>query len=210
MGERHELDFYESPYWYVTEALKVVNLEGVILEVCAGGGAIASLLKHLPDALVFTNDIDPNKPADFHLDATLPLDRLPECDWIITNPPYADKAAPVVKNAYNHAKKGIVMFLLSSFLEPCGDRSDFLSKHPPTTILSYPRYCFRKDKRGKRWATDSGTINCFIWDKSTNQQIVKVIPQDSIQGFYKNPSQDIGLEKAISILKKQRNIKPTE
>ncbi len=200
---RHHLDFYESPSWFVTEMCKHVHIEGTVLEPCSGEGAIASLLQHHPDITdVYTNDIDFDKPADFHFDATLPesWQQLPATDWVITNPPFGDKAASVVINAYNHAKKGIVMFLLGSFLEPCEDRANFLEQHPPTHVLSLPRYCFRKDKLGKRWATDKGGINCFVWLKDSKQQAIRVIPKEKILGFYKTADKAITEEAAIAIL----------
>jgi DNA (cytosine-5)-methyltransferase 1 len=201
--KRHHLDFYESPWWFTTEMCKYVPISGTVLEPCVGGGAIAEILKHHPAiAVVATNDIDDNKQADYHFDVTLPesWEQLPECDWVVTNPPFADKAAPIVINAFKKAKKGVAMFLLSSFLEPCCDRADFLAENPPNIILSFPRYCFRKDKDGKRWTTDNQTINCFVWIKGITEQRVVVLPPEKIEGFYKNPGDAIDIESAIALL----------
>ncbi|WP_242054315.1 hypothetical protein [Nostoc sp. FACHB-888] len=63
-----------------------------------------------------------------------------------------------------------------------------------------PRFCFRKDKRGTRWATDNVTISCFVWDKrATGQQII-IRPKSAIAGFYKNPEQAISQERAEEII----------
>ena len=199
---RHSLDFYESPSWFITEMLRYVNLSGVIGEPCVGAGAIASLLQVCPNTNLWTNDIDPNKAADYHYDATLPesWEQLPECDWICTNPPYGDKAAPIIVNAYAKARVAVAAFLLTSFLEPCGDRAKFLEKHPPSLVLVYPRYCFRKDKANKRWATDNITISCFVWDKRVTDQRLIVRPADKIAGYYRTPDGAISRESVFKIL----------
>ncbi|MEH1996581.1 MAG: hypothetical protein ACYTXT_36915 [Nostoc sp.] len=206
---RHPLNFYESPSWFTTELLRHVKLSGVIGEPCVGMGAIASLLSVWPyTKQMWTNDIDPHKSADYQMDATLSesWDSLPECDWICTNPPYAEFAAPIIKNAYQKARVGVAAFLLTSFLvscflEPCDDRADFLQQHPPSLVLILPRFCFRKDKRGTRWATDNITISCFVWDKrATGQQII-IRPKSVIAGFYKNPKQAITQEQVFDIVR---------
>ncbi|MBD0388624.1 MAG: hypothetical protein ICV54_19505 [Nostoc sp. C3-bin3] len=201
---RHPLNFYESPSWFTTELLRYVRLSGVIGEPCVGHGAIASLLRGWPDTQrIWTNDIDANKPADYHYDATLTKSwaKFPDCDWICTNPPYSDFAAPIIKNAYQKARIGVAAFLLTSFLEPCDDRADFLQQHPPSLVLIMPRFCFRKDKRGTRWATDNVTISCFVWDKRATSQQIIIRPKPAIAGFYKNPEQAISQERAIEIVR---------
>ncbi|MBG1268321.1 hypothetical protein [Nostoc sp. WHI] len=201
---RHPLNFYESPSWFTTELLRRVKLSGVIGEPCVGHGAIASLLRAWPDTQrIWTNDIDVHKGADYHYDATLTesWDKFSECDWICTNPPYVEFAAPIIKNAYQKARIGVAAFLLTSFLEPCDDRADFLQQHPPSLVLILPRFCFRKDKRGTRWATDNVTISCFVWDKRATTQRIIVRPKSEIIGFYKNPEQAISQERAEEIVR---------
>ncbi|MCC5653233.1 hypothetical protein LC609_26240 [Nostoc sp. XA013] len=201
---RHLLNFYESPSWFTTELLRHVRLSGVIGEPCVGMGAIATLLSAWPyTKQMWTNDIDPHKQAHFHYDATLSESwaKFPDSDWICTNPPFSEFAAPIIKNAYQKARIGVAAFLLTSFLEPCDDRADFLQQHPPSLVIIMPRFCFRKDKRGNRWATDNVTISCFVWDKrATGQQII-IRPKSAIAGFYKNPEQAISQEWAEEIVR---------
>ncbi|WP_341531498.1 hypothetical protein WKK05_35985 (plasmid) [Nostoc sp. UHCC 0302] len=201
---RHPLNFYESPSWFTTELLRHVPLSGVIGEPCVGMGAIASLLSAWPDTeRIWTNDIDPNKEAHFNLDATLSQswEKFPESDFIVTNPPYSDLVAPIIKNAYRKARVGVAAFLLTSFLEPCDDRADFLQQHPPSLVIIMPRFCFRKDKKGTRWATDNITISCFVWDKRATEQQIIIRPKSQILGFYKNPEQAITQERAEEIVR---------
>jgi hypothetical protein len=63
-----------------------------------------------------------------------------------------------------------------------------------------PRFCFRKDKKGKRWATDNITISCFVWDKRTTQQRIIIRPANRIAGFYKTPDKAISPESALTIV----------
>ncbi|MBD2565725.1 MULTISPECIES: hypothetical protein [Nostoc] len=200
---RHLLNFYESPSWFTTELLRHVRLSGVIGEPCVGHGAIATLLSVWPyTKQMWTNDIDPHKAADYHLDATLSESwtKFPDCDWICTNPPFSEFAAPIIRNAYQKARVGVAAFLLTSFLEPCDDRANFLQQHPPSLVLILPRFCFRKDKKGKRWATDNITISCFVWDKRTTEQRIIIRPANQIVGFYKTPDKAISPQSALSIV----------
>lgn len=200
--ERDHFNFYESPWWFTTELLRHVELSGVIGEPCVGNGAIAKLLLASPSIKLWTNDIDPNKTADYHHDATLPQSwaELPNADWIVTNPPYANLAASIIKNAFIKARVGVAAFLLTSFLEPCDDRAEFLEEFPPSLVLIFPRFCFRKDKKGLRWATDNITISCFVWDKRVVCQRIVIRPAHAIMGFYKNPDKAKSYESALEIV----------
>lgn len=188
-SRRHEHDFYETPPWLTLLTLANVPLSGKILEPCVGPGAIASILE-MAGLEIASNDIDPAKPADFHLDATLPESwaEFPEVDWVITNPPYADMSAPIVKLAYAHAAKGIVMVLRQNWAEACEDRREFLAAHPPTMQISVPRYCYRKGANGK-WATDQCPTWIYVWDKADISGLTKIITlwDDLIPLFHRTP-----------------------
>ena len=188
---RHEFDFYETPAWLTLLALNHIPFSGMISEPCAGHGAIASIIK-AAGFDIWLNDIDLNKPADFHSDATKPEHwaTLPDADWIISNPPYGKLAAPIVQNAYHHAKIGIVMVLRLNWLEVCDDRADFLRQHPPTTIINVPRFCYRKLAKGK-WATDMCPTNIYCWQKSNSSKLTEIISlsKSEIPLFYKNPDE---------------------
>jgi hypothetical protein len=109
-------------------------------------------------------------------------------------------AAPIIKNAFTKARVGVAAFLLTSFLEPCDDRANFLQQYPPSLVLILPRFSFRKDKHGTRWATDNITISCFVWDKRATGQSIIVRPKSEIIGFYKNPECAIAFEQALGIV----------
>lgn len=188
---RHEFDFYETPAWLTLLGLKYIPFSGTIGEPCAGHGAIASIME-LAGFSIWRNDIDLAKPADYHSDATNAKhwETLPDADWIISNPPYGKLAAPIVQNAYNHARKGIAMVLRLNWLEVCDDRVDFLRQRPPTTIINVPRFCYARSAKGK-WATDQCPTNLYCWDKSNTSGLTKIISlsRSEIPLFYSNPDE---------------------
>jgi DNA (cytosine-5)-methyltransferase 1 len=185
---RHELDRYDSPHWFVTAIAPYVDLHGTVGECCVGGGILAKSL-NLMGCDTWTNDINSEVDADYHMDATIADNwvNFPKTDWVFTNPPYGAKATQVLINAYNHAKRGIVMLLRTAWDEPCEDRGDWLYNFPYTRKITLPRFKFRKDKDGKRWATDNCTIAAYIWDKQIPCQQSISLPASKIQLFHDNP-----------------------
>jgi hypothetical protein len=187
---RHAHDYYKTPPWLTLLALANVPLSGAIGECCVGHGEIASILQMAGGFKIWTNDIDTAKPADYHSDATLPenWEQFPPAHWVVTNPPYAEMSAPIVKNAYAHAAKGIVMILRQNWIEGCDDRRDFLKAHPPTLAISVPRYCYRRGKNGN-WATDQCPTWVYVWEKSNKSGLTKIITlgADEIPLFHRTP-----------------------
>lgn len=171
---RRVRDAYYTPTAAVHQLL--ANLEfplaGTCLEGCSGEGAIASVLK-VAGLEVITNDIDPNQPADYHLDVTQPesWQQLPQADWIITNPPY-NKAPLIIPLAYEKARKGIIMLLRISWLEPCDNRVGWLADHLPNKIISIPRISFTGDRK-----TDTTSTPWYVWlkDETLRHQVKKPI-----------------------------------
>lgn len=171
---RRVCDAYYTPKAAVHQLL--ANLEfplgGTCLECCSGEGVIARVLREAGLAVI-TNDIDPSQPADYHLDATQSESwhQLPQADWIITNPPY-NQAPLIIPLAYEHARKGIIMLLRISWLEPCNNRAGWLADHLPSKIISIPRISFTGDRR-----TDSASTPWYCWlkDEALKRQVKKPI-----------------------------------
>lgn len=188
---RHILDFYETPAWLTLLALAYVPFSGTIGEPCAGHSAIATIMKEA-GFKVWCNDIDTAKFADYHGDATKPehWKTLPQANWIFSNPPYSDLSAPIVQNAYQHARRGVVMVLRLNWPEVCADRVNFIKHHPPTTILNVPRFCYTKSAKGK-WATDQCPTNIYVWDKANTSGLTRIVSlsRDDIPLFYRTPDE---------------------
>ena len=180
MKPRRKNDFYETPPAFTRILLSdIKDYIGInILECCNGDGAISDILKK-KGYNVATNDID--KRADTDYDAT--KDALwtrysGNVSWVISNPPF--KSAPtIVKKAYHTARDGIAMLLRLTFLEPCQNRGDFLSQHPPNLIV-LPRHSFTGDG-----GVDSVTCAWFYWIKGQDDLLIsnKFITRDQLKGY---------------------------
>lgn len=173
---RREKDFYETAPWQTRALLAHQPISGVVLEPCVGDHSIANILSgylmHQPGSTALvTNDIDTNRSAAFHFDAS--DERLYEAvaknhggvDWVVTNPPYAmPLCTDIVRLAVRHARIGVAMMLRISFREPTAKvnpRGPFLYNNPISRLLTLPRYSFTGD--GK---SDSTTTEWVIWLRS--------------------------------------------
>ena len=178
MKPRRKNDFYETPPVFTRILLEDIEYHiGIkILECCNGDGAISNVLKKKGYDVV-TNDI--GRDADTHYDAT--QDALwsrysGNVSWVISNPPF--KSAPtIVQKAYHTAQHGVAMLLRLTFLEPCQNRGDFLSKHPPNLIV-LPRHSFTGDG-----GVDSVTCAWFYWIKSLDDLLIanRFITKDQLK-----------------------------
>jgi hypothetical protein len=169
---RRVFDYYPTPAWMTLALLRRVLVHDV-LECCSGEDAITNVLTSYPGygdmrIRTWTNDLDPSRPAQTHLDATLPAtwerlcpspDRGNQPFWVVTNPPfeYADQIVPM---AHKYVQN-VAMVLRLSWLEPTAARQRFLSEHPPTRLIVMPRWDFKG-----RGSTDSVTSAWFIWESN--------------------------------------------
>lgn len=131
---RTAFDFYETPAWQTRALVKRVQIAGRVLECCVGDRSLANELQH---STVITNDVNPERVADFHLDATQAESwaQFPEVDWVVTNPPF-NGAMQILKHAHAKARFGVVMLLRISFLEPTKERGPWLVNAPPQSTIS--------------------------------------------------------------------------
>lgn len=137
------------------------GLSGVILEPCNGEGAISKELVNR-GYKVITNDLDKSNEADTHFDLAVPLNwmLIEDVDFIVTNPPF-NLASEIISLAHQKAKRGVIALLRLSFIEPCLNRSEFLTVNPPSQMIVTPRISFT----GK--GTDNITTAWFIWLKDS-------------------------------------------
>jgi len=171
---RRDEDFYPTPAFMTRALLKrLPSLQGLtVLEPCAGNGAIVDVLP--ADARIVTNDIavrDPFVP-DFLVDATqrrswLDFHRAWPVDVTATNPPF-DVAFPILQHAFEFSRRGVVLLLRLTFLEPTEDRGPWLAEHPPDRLIVLPRYDFRGN--GK---TDSVSTAWMIWNTDAQQPLAQ-------------------------------------
>jgi len=175
---RRENDFYPTPGWATRELLKRQEMGGYIVEPCNGDGDITRELDQA-GLMVMTNDLDRNRQAASHEDATdwRFWDGLSVCHWVVSNPPFsvADKIVPM---AFRRATMGVAMLLRISYLEPCEGRGAWLAMYPPTRLIVLPRISFTGDGN-----TDLATCAWYVWERGARgQQITVVNPRDERQG----------------------------
>lgn len=166
---RDPLDRYYTPHNAVRALLDHIGpLEPMrVLEPCAGGGAIAHVLRE-DGHDVMTVDVDPGAPVLCHGDALRMQWAAGGYDAVITNPPFlcnGRHAADWVRT-FNPVGASFSAYLLRlSFIEPCfkglSARTDLVIDRPPSDVLVLPRISFTGD--GK---TDSVTCAWFIWRKA--------------------------------------------
>ncbi|MFB2832927.1 hypothetical protein [Floridanema evergladense] len=177
---RRPNDFYPTPAQLTKELLKRVVISGTVFECCAGDGAIAKELKatHLNSLRkskikkVFTNDIvEHNCDCDFQENATFPenwKDNNWQYDWVITNPPFT-RAPDIIPLAWDNCHVGIAMLLRLTYLEPAGNRGEWLQENSKyltdLIIFGQPRPSFTENG-----STDHCTTAWFIWQKAPSIQ----------------------------------------
>lgn len=160
--KRSETDFYPTPAEVTEALLRVLNLPKsvVIWEPACGEMDMVSVMQRAGYSVIAT---------DLSYGQNFLTQPLPECDWIITNPPFSvsDKFiercaehgkpfAMLLKSQYWHARKRYELFQKTtpSIVCPLTWRPDFLFKKP-----------------GKRSAPLMDVQWC-VWEPPYNQKTV--------------------------------------
>jgi hypothetical protein len=122
---RSETDFYPTPPEVTNTLIRFLDLpeSTVIWEPACGEGDMVSALQHNGYSVIAT---DLSYGQDFLTEA------LPECDWIITNPPFS-KATEFITHALELGKP--CAFLLKSQFWHAKSRLDLFRKNPPAYVL---------------------------------------------------------------------------
>lgn len=182
MGSRVEppdsLDYFPTPPW-ATRALveKVLPKLGrrsdaarrQAWEPACGEGHIAGVLEEYFATVIasdiFDYSVDGKMPPawwralDF-LDPTAGEDGTPVVDWIITNPPFSDKAEAFVLRAIDLAKVGVAMFFRLQWLETVGRYERIFAAHPPAVIAQFAE---RVPLHKGAWKPDGSTATAYLW-----------------------------------------------
>jgi tRNA1(Val) A37 N6-methylase TrmN6 len=169
---RRENDAYYTPNFLIYSFFnkEYILLKGVVLEPCAGQGAISNFLRQkYPEITIETNDLDPTLKMNLNYDCRDLLKLPQQYDWIITNPPF-NQAHEIIPLAYERATKGIIMLLRLTYLEPCANRKQWLKEHPPNILVVNKRVSFTGN--GK---SDSCTTAWFVWLKDSNKTLIDFI-----------------------------------
>lgn len=165
MGSRAEpddsLDYFPTPPW-ATRALmeRVFGVDVRHLTACepaCGEGHIAEVLQEYFGLVIATDihDYGYGTVADF-LDEETHV----HADWIITNPPFGDKAEAFVLRAIERARCGVAMFLRLQWLETVGRYERIFKPYPPAVIAQFAE---RVPLCKGRWNPEGDTATAYLW-----------------------------------------------
>lgn len=183
----HDLDYSPTPPWatraLIERVLPVLNVPTYgqsAWEPACGEGHMAEVLREY-FSVVWATDIYPygyGRRLDF---------LKPNCsrcsDWIITNPPFKEKAEQFALLALERAQVGVAIFARLQWLETIG-RYDRLFKDQPPTLISF--FCERVALHMGSWKPNGGTATAYIWliwIKGRKPQSPFWIPPDSRKSF---------------------------
>jgi hypothetical protein len=186
---RHESDYYRTPpkaikdflgcflgvlqeqnHWLSARPDKVLWYDP-----CAGGDAThamayPSVIENELGAIVGTNDIRPDSPAETHEEYTK-CNISPEQDIIITNPPFYQAEEIITKALQDVNTGGFVIMLLRLNFLGSEKRKKFLDANTPKYIfVHHKRISFTDSKK-----TDSVEYAHFVWVKGENPKSSELI-----------------------------------
>lgn len=180
--KHNPLEFFETPPGFTRFLDHNLHIDGRVYCPTVGEGAVVRALNENPDgARTFvTNDLDPARPADSHLDATSPeawwfgealasIGRGPHPDWVVDNPPFS-AAHDILFNALPVVRVGIALHLRVSFPEPTFEREALLGAHPPDAMFVLPRYSFSVSPTTGKRSTDAVTTAWYVWLSETERR----------------------------------------
>jgi hypothetical protein len=167
MGSRQEpddsLDFFPTPPWATRALIERVLAPRFgqpfrsIWEPACGEGHVAEVLReYTDDGEVSASDIHDygyGEVRDF-----LQSDHV--ADWIITNPPFGDKAEAFALHAIKQAQVGVAMFFRTQWLETVGRYERVFKPYPPTMIGQFVE---RVPLHKGRWEPDGNTATAYLW-----------------------------------------------
>jgi hypothetical protein len=175
MQERLKNDFYPTPERLTKSLLTFFQPDGIVLEPCAGDGAIVNVLKNESMIKnVITNDIV-NGKAQHCFDATQRnlYDSIGKVDYVVTNPPFSQPdCQQIIDRCWDKVECGMAFLLRLTYLEPCGNRASFLKNTNLSKLIIFnPRPRFREDTKG----SDNCTVAWFVWEKRDTKNGTSVI-----------------------------------
>jgi hypothetical protein len=162
----HSLDYSPTPPWatraLVERVFPALNISRASLttvhEPAAGEGHMAEVLAEY-FRTVKASDIHDYKRGDTIQDF-LASDFQITADWIITNPPFKEKAEQFALKAIELASVGVAIFARLQWLETIGRYKRLFRDHPPTLIAFF---CERVALHMGRWQPEGGTATAYIW-----------------------------------------------
>lgn len=180
-AKRRPQDFYSTPIECVTAILNELDVpDGIkILDPCAGSGHVIQAINEMYNNVhVDAIEIRPeekeilNKYTDsIQIGDFLETDIKTGYDLVISNPPYSLAQEFIDKGLKCLNDTGKLVYLLrTNFLESNKRFKWWQNKLPSGIYVLHARPSFTDDKH-----TDACSYSWFVWDKSSDKQVIKVI-----------------------------------
>lgn len=175
MGSRQEpddsLDYFPTPPWatralieHVLQHLGCAPLYSAWEPACGEGHIAEVLCEYFPDVLAsdifdygFGEQHEKWEQIDF---LNYPEGGHPVADWIITNPPFDEKAVQFVLKAFDLAKVGVAMFFRLQWIPSKGRYEKLFRDFPPTLVAFFTE---RVPLVKGRWDPLATTATDYIW-----------------------------------------------
>lgn len=183
MQQRHEaidsLDYFPTPPWatraFMREILraheKPLRFENIWEPAC-GEGHMAYVLQEFGTTVLASDVHDYGRGhavgsfTGYGLDVMPPW---PECDWVITNPPF-NLAVEFAERALDEAKDGVALLVRSAWAEGGERYRELFKPHPPTQIVHYcDRVPMVKGKYDPK-ASTATSYSWFIWERDQDRR----------------------------------------
>lgn len=172
MGSRVEpddsLDYFPTPPWATRALIERALPElpapyrdpriSTAWEPACGEGHIADVLADYFKS-VHASDVHDYGYGSFLRDF-LNVEQDHVADWIITNPPFGDKAEAFTLRALQLARVGVAMFVRQQWLEGINRFETIFQPHPPALIAQFSE---RVPLCKGRWDPDGSTATSYVW-----------------------------------------------
>lgn len=180
-GVRKPFDFYSTPLDVVENLLNNIDLStygNKVLEPSAGNGNISKIIKEkYPKKELTSMEIREEEYNNLTqvsdkviIGNFLENEIKYKYDIVIGNPPYSLAKEFVEKCIDSLNDEGVLIFLLRTAFLESKSRYEFWQRNPLSGL-----YTLSKRPSFTGHGTDATSYSWFIWDKSTNNQYIKVI-----------------------------------
>jgi len=175
------LDYFPTPPWASRALLEIVLPHigvdpcqlGTVWEPGCGEGHISGVLAEYGNRVIASDIASYDKggrfppgweaTSDFLENPPMRPNGAPQglwADWIITNPPFDDKALAFALRALELARAGVALFVRQQWLEGVGRYEALFGDNPPTI---YAQFSERVPLCKGRWDPDGSTATAYCW-----------------------------------------------
>lgn len=173
---RDDADYFPTPPW-ATRALIEIVLPHIGVDIhklmsawepACGEGHLAEVLREYVRMVHASDKFEYGygETLDYLNDDARMLEGTAGVHWIVTNPPFEDRALQFVTRALDQAKRGVAMFFRSQWAVEGIERYKTLFRDRPPALTAF--FVERVNLCEGRWDPDGSTATAYcwlVWDK---------------------------------------------